>query len=761
MTISSRNRCTICVTGTVQGVGFRPFVYRLAQERALAGWVLNDARGVQIEIEGPRVALDDFLVALRNELPPLARIDSLDCVLTASQGDRGFVIRSSEHSAHRTAQVSPDCHVCRDCLTELFDPADRRFRYPFINCTNCGPRYSIITGVPYDRPLTTMVDFPMCADCLAEYQDPRSRRFHAQPNACPKCGPALRLYNAEGQAVLNEDPLTAALACLRRGEILALKGLGGFHLVVDPGNPQAVARLRRRKRRDEKPFALMVNHLQSARELVYLNSIEARLLTAVERPIVLLEKRPGTTLVCPEVAPGNRYLGLMLPYTPLHHLLLEDFPRLVMTSGNQTDEPIAFDDDEALARLRGIADLFLCHNRRIHMRSDDSIVRVLAEQPLMLRRSRGYVPRAIKLPGPQGEVLALGAELKNTICLTKGDYATLSQHIGDLQNPAVVDSMLHTVEHLQQLLDVRPALVVHDLHPDYASTHAAGQMTGLPGLAVQHHHAHLASCLADNGRNARALGVIFDGLGYGTDGHIWGGEFLVGDYAGFERVGHLRELRMPGGDAATREPWRMGLSLLHATYGAQLPALAVFETIPAADRHLLVQMLAKGINAPWTSSCGRLFDAVAALVGLHLRISYEGQAALALEMCRDDDETVAPYDLSLLTTEQGIVVDPAPMVRQLVADLQQGRAVGQISAAFHHGLSEAIVAVCCAIRTRQGPLPVALSGGVFQNASLSSRTRLGLEIAGFEVLVHRQVPPNDGGLALGQAVIGGHYLPGA
>lgn len=751
-------RTKIRLNGIVQGVGFRPFVYRLAMERNLAGWVLNDSEGVLIEVEGAPQALEEFVTSLTREQPPLARIDYLSRQSIALVGEAGFCIRASAKTEQTRAQISPDCHVCADCLRELRDPADRRFGYPFINCTNCGPRYSIITAVPYDRPLTTMADFPMCADCLAEYQDPRSRRFHAQPNACPTCGPALRLHDANGQALPDADPFAAALACLRRGEILALKGLGGFHLAVDPGNLQAVARLRRRKHRDEKPFALMVNHLETARELAHLNPVQARLLASVERPIVLVEKRPDAALVCPEVAPGNRYLGIMLPYTPLHHLLLEDFAALVMTSGNQTDEPIAFDDDEALERLRGIADLFLCHNRRIHMRSDDSIVRVLAEEPLMLRRSRGYVPRAIKLPGAQGAVLALGAELKNTICLTKGDQATLSQHIGDLQNPAVVDSMLHTVAHLQQLLDVRPALVVHDLHPDYASTHAAQQMTGLPCLAVQHHHAHLASCLADNGRAAKAIGVIFDGIGYGADGHIWGGEFLVGDYAGFERLGHLRELRLPGGDAATREPWRMALSLLYATYGADFPALGVFETIPAADRHLLLQMLVKGINAPWTSSCGRLFDAVAALVGLRLRVSYEGQAALALEMSVDEGEAVAGYDFTLLRTEQGIVVDPAPMVRQLVADVQQGRAVGDISAAFHNGLAAAIVAVCSAIRNQWGPLPVALSGGVFQNAYLSSRTTLGLAAAGFEILVHRQVPPNDGGLALGQAVIGGHSL---
>lgn len=753
-----RTRTQIRITGIVQGVGFRPFVYRLATERGLAGWVLNDSEGVLVEVEGTATALETFAKALRDEAPPLARIDLFDRQKMPLKNEAGFFIRASAQTTQTLAQISPDCHVCPDCLRELFAPADRRFRYPFINCTNCGPRYSIITGVPYDRPLTTMVDFPLCAACLAEYEDPRSRRFHAQPIACPKCGPQLRLYAATGQKLPATDPLLEAMACLKRGEILALKGLGGYHLAVDATKSAAVMRLRQRKRRDEKPFALMVSDLDVARRFVRMGEMEARLLEGIERPIVLLEKRHDSAEVCDQVAPGNRFFGVMLPYTPLHYLLLEEFPLLVMTSGNQSDEPIAFEDADALTRLQGIADVFLVHNRPIHIRSDDSIVRVLAEEPLLLRRSRGYVPRAIKLTGTQGEVLALGAELKNTICLTKNDHATLSQHIGDLHNPGVVDSMLHTVKHLQQLLDVRPALVVHDLHPDYASTHAARQMTGLPRLAVQHHHAHLASCLADNAYEDVAIGVIFDGIGYGTDGHIWGGEFLVGDYAGCERLGHLRELRMPGGDAATREPWRMGLSLLHATYGADLPEPAFFSSIPAADRHLLLQMLDKGINAPWTSSCGRLFDAVAALVGLHLRVSYEGQAALALEMAIDHAAKVTPYDFTLLTRKQEIVVDFAPMVRELVADLRRGRAPGQISAAFHQGLAFAVVAVCCAIRTRQGPLPVALSGGVFQNAYLTTQVMQRLKAENFRVLVHRQVPPNDGGLALGQAVIGGRYL---
>lgn len=754
----SRRRREIRIEGTVQGVGFRPFVYRLATEHGLAGWILNDSQGVLLQVEGGSIQLDEFAVALRSELPPLARISRLHSTDLPPENVSGFAIVASQRGEVQSAQISPDCHVCPDCLRELFDPQDRRYNYPFINCTNCGPRYSIISGVPYDRPLTTMADFPMCAACRAEYDDPASRRFHAQPNACPVCGPQLQLHGPDGACIESATPLRDAVDCLQRGEILALKGLGGYHLAVDPANPRAVERLRRRKHRDEKPFALMARDLDAILDFAQPGSVESRLLESVERPIVLLEKNGVVRGICDGVAPRNRYLGVMLPYTPLHYLLLEHFPALVMTSGNQSDEPIAFDDEDAFERLRGIADLFLCHNRRIHVRTDDSIVRVLREEPLMLRRSRGYVPRAIKLGAEQPAVLALGAELKNTICLTSGERATLSQHIGDLKNVPVIAAVEQAIGHLRRLLDVNPALVVHDQHPDYASTRLAQRMNETPRLAVQHHHAHLASCLADNGADGRTIGVIFDGIGYGSDGHIWGGEFLLGDFVGFERVGHLMELRMPGGDVATREPWRMGLSLLYSTFGRDLPDLEVVSGLPDADRRLLLQMLDKGVNSPWTSSCGRLFDAVAALAGVRQRVSYEGQAALELEMSLEDGESTLPYVFELNEAKGRILVDPRPMVRQLVTDLRQGRAPGAISAAFHNGLAAAIVAVCCRLREREGALPVALSGGVFQNAYLAARTERTLETAGFHVLVHRQVPPNDGGLALGQAVIGGAYL---
>jgi hydrogenase maturation protein HypF len=754
----STKRLAIRIEGIVQGVGFRPFIYRLAQEHGLGGWVYNDSQGVLLEVEGLATAVEHFVAAIPRELPPLARIGRMMAKEVPRQFTSDFAIVDSRQSARKVAQIPPDSCVCPDCLRELFSPADRRYRYPFINCTNCGPRYSIVSGVPYDRPLTTMADFTLCAGCRQEYEDPGSRRFHAQPNACADCGPAVRLYDRSGLKLEGNDPLAAAVLRLKQGEILAVKGLGGFHLAVDPQNSAAVSRLRRRKFRDEKPFALMAANLEAVTSFARLGPIEQRLLEGIEAPILLLEKLPGQRLICDLTAPGNAYLGVMLPYTPLHHLLLQDFPALIMTSGNQADEPIAFDEADAFERLAGIADAYLSHNRRIQMRTDDSILRVLNGEPMMLRRSRGFVPRAVSLVRDQPPVLALGAELKNCICLTSGARATLSHHIGDLKNQAVLDSLTQAVGHLQKLLDVRPQLVAHDLHPDYASTALAFQLEALPKLAVQHHHAHLVSCLTDNGRDEAALGVIFDGVGYGSDGHIWGGEFLLGDAAGFQRVGHLAELVMPGGDAATREPWRMAVSLLSATYGDRLPELAVLAATPQGELRLLLQMIEKGLNSPLTSSCGRLFDAVSALAGLRRTVSYEGQAALALEMCIDHTQSLPPYSFELVEEEQQLLVQPQSMTRELVADLQQGRGAGYVSLRFHLGLAEAILQVCQKVRVRHGAVPVALSGGVFQNVFLTRQVRKLLQEADFEVLVQRQVPPNDGGLALGQAVIAGRYL---
>ncbi|PLX81703.1 MAG: carbamoyltransferase HypF [Desulfuromonas sp.] len=747
-------RVRIRVEGIVQGVGFRPFVYQQAVRIGLHGWVRNDTAGVTIEVEGTLHQLCEFQQILTNQPPPLAQITSCTAEAIASIDDKGFRIVESVVLDGIRVQISPDCYVCEDCLRELFDPADRRFHYPFINCTNCGPRYSIVTGIPYDRPLTTMAEFAMCPACLNEYQDPGSRRFHAQPNACPVCGPRLELIDGEGRR-LAEDPLTAAIECLGRGEILAVKGLGGYHLAVDATSSRAVRELRRRKQRDEKPFALMLAGLDAVRAIAQTSLLEERLLAGPERPIVLVEKRAGHRMA-EEVAPDNRYFGVMLPYTPLHFLLLEkQFSALVMTSANLSDEPIAYQDEEARQRLSGVADRFLIHNRGIETRCDDSIARVMADKPLLLRRSRGYVPRPIMLSAPQPQILAVGAELKNTICLTRGRQAFLSQHIGDLKSCDVRQSFEQAITHLRDLLEIVPERVAHDLHPDYASTRYALEESGLPVVAVQHHHAHLASCLAEHGCREPAIGVIFDGIGFGGDGRIWGGEFLIGDLRNCQRVGHFRDLLMPGGDLAVREPWRMALSCLLETFGEVPVDSPVFAGIDLSALRLVAQATMQRLNAPLTSSCGRLFDGAAALLGLHQTVTFEGQAAMALEMIADPDQQ-ASYPFELLYEEMLLVVDQRPLIEALYQDRLSGISLSQIAGKFHRTLAEIIVEVCGELRSQAGLSRVALSGGVFQNRLLTELAACSLQRRGFEVLQHSLVPPNDGGLALGQAVVAGH-----
>jgi hydrogenase maturation protein HypF len=748
-------RLHIEIEGIVQGVGFRPFVFQLARRLGVSGWVLNDSRGVKIAAEAEADSLEAFCAALRVEHPPLACISRFETAEVPPTGERSFAIRESEILACRSAQIAPDAATCPDCLRELDDPTDRRYSYPFINCTNCGPRYTIVTGVPYDRPLTTMASFAMCPECRAEYEDPGSRRFHAQPNACPVCGPRLELRDGEGRPLPGE-PLAETVRLLKEGRIVAIKGLGGYHLAVDAANSDAVAELRRRKVRDEKPFALMAFDLSQVSRFAETNEAERRLLTGSERPIVLLRRRAGGS-ISDLVAPGNHYFGVMLPYTPLHHLLLKDnFLALVMTSANLSDEPIAYRDEEAAGQLAGIADACLSHDREIFIRTDDSIARVMAGRPLLLRRSRGFVPRGIFLPAPQPQVLAVGAELKSTVCLTQDDRAFLSHHIGDLKNPSVYSSFSGAVDHLNGLLGIRPEVVAHDLHPDYLSTRYAETLTGVRRVAVQHHHAHLASCLAENGVTDETIGVIFDGTGYGSDGHIWGGEFLIGGFEGFRRAAHLRYAAMPGGDAVTREPFRMALSYLIQAFGDDLPPLPVVAERTAQELALFRRMIARGINSPLTSSCGRLFDAVSALVGLRQRVSYEGQAALELEMAIGEEHEERRYPFHLDGETLPLQLDTAALIRAIVADLLRGESVAVVSARFHNTLAEAVSAVCRRLRTEFGaPDRVALSGGVFQNVSLTERTVHLLDAAGFTVLTHSLVPPNDGGLALGQAAIAG------
>jgi hydrogenase maturation protein HypF len=670
--------------------------------------------------------------------------------LPITGGDQFDILESSDGETR--IQVAPDGPVCDDCLRELFDPADRRYHYPFITCTNCGPRYSLITGIPYDRSRTTMASFPLCKPCRAEYDDPTDRRFHAQPIACPDCGPHLSLITAQGKGV-DSDPLLTSAKLLASGAIIAIKGIGGFHLAVDATNDEAVRLLRQRKRRDEKPLAVMVADLPMAERLAHLSPLESRFLTTPERPILLLRRRESTPLSL-SIAPGNGNVGIMLPSSPIQHLLLAELNRpLVMTSANLSDEPTAFDDQDALQRLATVADYFLTHNRPIQTRVDDSVIRLFGDAPLFLRRSRGYTPRAIRLPAEQPSVLALGGELKSTACLTRGPLAFMTQHIGDLKEPATLDSLRQSVEHLQRLLRIEPVLVAHDLHPDYLSTQLASEWQDVPSVAVQHHHAHFASCLAEHQQEGPAIGVIFDGTGYGLDGTIWGGEFLVGDCTSFRRLAHFLPLPLPGGDAAVREPWRLALVIAERLLGSAVvdSLLPAFAGIDAVDRRLVLQMAAQGINSPQTSSCGRLFDAAAALLGIRQRVSYEGQAPLELEGIADCGTSLAATHG--IIDDERLIVDPLPLFAALLSGLEEGIDRRHLARTFHLSLATLTAQMCELVRQQTSLSLVALSGGVFQNRLFTEDLCRLLKERGFTVLTHRLVPPNDGGLALGQAVI--------
>ncbi len=727
----------------MQGVGFRPFVYALATGLGLTGLVGNDLDGVFAEVEGPAAAVSEFLRRLERDAPPLARIEGVTttAITPRRSPEAGFVIAASDaQTGLRRTLVSADTATCADCLRELADPADRRHKYPFINCTNCGPRFTIVRDVPYDRPLTTMAPFTMCERCAAEYHDPADRRFHAQPTCCPACGPSLAL---DGD---RKGPIQAAAELLRRGRILAVKGLGGYHLAADAACEPAVAALRQRKHREDKPFAVMAADLAAAADLAEVSDAAAALLTSPARPIVLLPRQPGTA-VAQATAPGNRQLGVMLPYTPLHHLLLEAVARpIVLTSGNVSDEPIAYRDDEARDTLTGIADAFLTHDRAIHVRTDDSVARAFRGRPMLLRRSRGYVPEPLTLTtGFPRPVLACGAELKNTFCLARGRHAFVSHHIGDLENAETLRSFTEGIEHFRRLFDIEPEVVAHDLHPEYLSTKYAMELD-LPWQGVQHHHAHVASCLADNGEEGPVIGVAFDGTGYGIDGTIWGGEFLAAGLATFERGGHLAPVPMPGGAAAIRQPWRM--------------AAAYVEDPEVARRHpdqwpAVVAMAARGINSPLTSSAGRLFDAAAAILGVRDTINYEGQAAVELEQLA---ETLTPaeaeaYPARLETGEGPFIICGSDLLHAVIEDRTGGVPAPVIAARFHHGVAALIEAGCVLMRERYGLGTVALSGGVFQNLLLLNAAVGRLEARGFRVLLHSRVPCNDGGISLGQAVV--------
>ncbi len=754
-------RRQIEVSGIVQGVGFRPYVYRLAADRQLRGTIRNTSAGVTIEIQGPAEAVQNFVERLPAEAPPLARITGFAVVEIPCNGDQDFRIVHSREGEEVRTLISPDVAICPDCLREMFDQGDRRYRYPFINCTNCGPRFTIIRDIPYDRPSTSMATFPMCPECLAEYENPLDRRFHAQPNACWKCGPRVELWDESGNRIDCRDAIAEAASALNAGLVVAVKGLGGFHLAVDATNPAAVALLRQRKRRVEKPFAVMVPDLQAAREICEVDDAAAIVLQSIQRPIVLLPRKTHS-MIPDEVAPFNRYLGIVLPYTPLHYLLLADgrFKALVMTSGNLSEEPIAIDNREAINRLGGLADSFLVHDRDILLRCDDSVVRAASGVTRQLRRSRGFVPVPVFLKNDQPSVLAVGGELKNTICLTKGKHAFLSQHVGDLENVESYGFFHEAIEHLERVLEIRPEIIAYDLHPAYFSTKWAKQQSGVRLVGVQHHHAHIASCMAENHLEGRVIGFALDGTGYGTDGNIWGGEMLVAGYQDFERAAHFEYVHLPGGEAAIREPWRMAVSYLAHHFGREFLDLESLGSdisfVRQLDRQkvaLLLRMMEQGVNSPPTSSCGRLFDAVAALIGIRQTVNYEAQAAIELEMAiaESDDET--GYPLELMRATDHWIFGTRPLFEGLLDDLARNVPVAAISRRFHNGLVEGFVQLAKLLRNKTDLDRVCLSGGTFHNIYLSQRLEARLSEAGFEVFTQKEVPSGDGGLSLGQALV--------
>ncbi len=821
-----RQRLTI--TGVVQGVGFRPFVYGLALDHALTGFVGNDSGGVFVEVEGPEAAVEAFRAGLVNHPPPLAHIESVTVEALAPNGDSEFRIVHSEAQATRNTLISPDICICDDCLREIFDPANRRYHYPFTNCTHCGPRFTIIRDIPYDRPLTTMSAFPMCPDCQCEYEDPRDRRFHAQPNACPVCGPRVwgevsdqysvgsiqysvfsREYSVgggqEGEEIRNtEYAIRNTQLLLQDGKIVAIKGLGGFHLACDATRDDAVQTLRERKGRVDKPFAVMSPDLDTVRKFAHVSEEEATLLTSRERPILLLRKKASEAAevhLSELVAPGNQYVGVMLPYTPLHYLLFADlhlpfvvgtsvpgaeapttnlspnfiFPALVMTSANYSDEPIVKDNDEARERLAPLADAFLFHNRDIHARCDDSVIRLLPHSPftipnsqfpilLPLRRSRGYAPFPVKLPVNLPPTLGVGGELKATFCLAKDEYAYMSQHIGDMENLETLHAFEAAAAHFEGIFRTTPELIACDLHPGYLSTRwALENPRGIPVVQVQHHHAHIASVMAEGYFRAEhrligdapVIGFSFDGTGYGTDGAIWGGEVLVADYRGFERAAHLKYVPLAGGDLAVKRPYRMALAHLHAAGVAWEEDLPCVAACPLTERKVLLHQLETGFNTVPTSSMGRLFDAVAALAGIRQTVTYEGQAAIEMEALVAAAEG-ARYTFELNDSS----FDAAPVMRAVVEDVRRGVPAHVIAGKFHHAVAGLMVGISIRLRQQFSINQVALSGGVFQNATLLALSAAQLQANGFEVLFHKLVPPNDGGLALGQVMVGALKVEG-
>ncbi len=748
----------IYIEGIVQGVGFRPFIFKLANEFNLKGYIYNDTNGVYIEVEGEDEDIDRFIEAIPAKAPPLSLIEKITWEQTEVKGYKEFFIEKSKGGEEKFVLISPDVSTCDDCLRELFDPKDRRFRYPFINCTNCGPRFTIIVDVPYDRAKTTMSVFKMCDECESEYHDPSNRRFHAQPNACPVCGPSIKLFDNNLKEIKCNDVIKETAKILRNGYIVAIKGLGGYHLACDALNENAVAELRKRKMRIEKPFAIMIPGIEWLDKICVYSEAELKLLTSIQRPIVLIKKKENCP-IAEQVAPRNSYLGVMLPYTPLHHLLLRevDIP-LVMTSGNLTEEPIAYKDDDAFERLKNIADYFLIHNREIHIRCDDSVSAVIAGKPTMIRRSRGYVPYPVQIPfEAKRHVLAVGGHLKNTFCFLKGRYAFLSHHIGDLENWATLESFAEGIEHFKKLFDLNPEILAYDLHPEYLSTKYALELDIPNKVPVQHHHAHIVSCMTENNITGPVIGIAFDGTGYGTDGKIWGGEFIVANFSSFERFAHFEYVPLPGGELAIKEPWRMAVSYLYHVFdddflNIEIPFVKSLINEQTNKVKILLQMIEKGINSPLTSAVGRLFDAVSAICGVRLKVNYEAQAAMEFQMFADESEE-GFYNFELIDDSKPWRISFNRGIREIVEDILNSVPIQKISGKFHNTISNVICYVADKIRKETGINKVVLSGGVFQNALLAEKAVFKLVRKNFEVYLHSKVPSNDGGLSLGQAVV--------
>ncbi|MFC1937770.1 carbamoyltransferase HypF [Chloroflexota bacterium] len=761
MLVGTTKSAHIKVRGIVQGVGFRPFIYRLAGKYNLKGWVRNTSGNVEIEVEGDGKTLHDFISELETKAPPMAHIESIETTFHPAKNYADFQIRESLSQRGRYQLVSPDIATCDECKKEILSPNDRRYRYPFTNCTNCGPRFTIIEDIPYDRPRTTMRQFQMCPQCQQEYDDPLDRRFHAQPNACPVCGPHLEMVDGDGNKIESEDVIKDVSVLLRAGRIVALRGLGGFQLACDATNRDAVELLRSRKRRPAKPFAVMLATIDEVEEHCYVSPEERQLLESATAPIVLLRWKRSSSNIATAVAPDIKYLGVMLPYTPLHHLLLRDtgLP-LVMTSGNLSEEPIAKDNDEALRRLHGIADCFLLHNRDIYARYDDSVCIVENNRPQAIRRARSYAPYPIFLPFKSRQVLACGAEEKNTFCLTRDEHAFISQHIGDMENEETLEHFENTIELYKRVFRVEPEIVAYDLHPEYLATKYAlriGEQQGLSLVPVQHHHTHIVSCMVDNQVEAPVIGVAFDGVGYGTDGTIWGGEFLVADWRSFQRVGHLEYVPLPGGAAAIRKPYRMALAYLYTLFGESFSLQGLpLEKVEPGEVDIIIQQLRRGINSPPTSSAGRLFDAVSTLTGVRWEIDYEAQAAIELEMLAPDNWDKLErevYPFSIVRSEGVNVVKLGELISSVVRDVRSNVSVPIISLKFHYTMAEIIAEMCKSLSEQTGITEVALSGGVFQNRLLLKLATAALRREGFSAITHHLVPCNDGGLSLGQAVI--------